>query len=92
LFNSQSLFELVEFNPSESNDLNEINVHDQSNKKSEKRYRETISDNMNSSENEMNVEDNYNTKRIKINDYMDSQNIVFSQPIDIIHNTQDVYM
>jgi len=93
LFNSQSFFEIVDFNTIESNNQNEMNNNDQLNKKPEKRYRETISDDTNSSENEMKIEDNYNIKRIKVNDYvLDNQNLVFSQPIDSSHNTQDIYM
>lgn len=71
---------------------NESNLKEK--KRSEKRYREAISDDTNSSENDMIIEKENDQKRIKINNSssLNSEIIFFSQPIDIFHESQDVNM
>jgi hypothetical protein len=62
-------------------------------RKTEKRYREAIDNFINSSENEMIIEEKNKQKRIKIeNTSLNDENIFYSQPIDIYHESQDVNM
>ncbi|ORY59830.1 hypothetical protein LY90DRAFT_505941 [Neocallimastix californiae] len=69
--------------------LNNKNVR----RKTEKRYREAIDNFINSSENEMIIEEKNKQKRIKIeNTSLNDENIFYSQPIDIYHESQDVNM
>jgi len=96
LFNSQSIFEIFDINGSDML----YNNQDQNNeslikkgRKTEKRYREAIDNFINSSENEMIIEEKNKQKRIKIeNTSLNDENIFYSQPIDIYHESQDVNM
>lgn len=90
LFNSQSIFEIVDFKP--DNEIDESDNQNENNKKSEKRYRDVINDDMNLSGNEMNIENQYNSKRMKSNDYEEiNQPLLFTQQVESIPN-QDINM
>eukprot|EP00833_Pecoramyces_ruminatium_P011156 jgi/Orpsp1_1/1185188/evm.model.c7180000092666.1 len=96
LFNSQSIFEIIDYNNNDNSIMYNQDQNNESNlkekKRSEKRYREAISDDTNSSENDMIIEKENDQKRIKINNSssLNSEIIFFSQPIDIFHESQDV--
>jgi hypothetical protein len=93
LFNSQSIFEIADFK--EDNILynraqsNESPIKEK--KKTEKRYRESVDSDINSSENEKIIDENYNKKRIKVdNSSLSNETLFFSQPIDIFHQSHEI--